>query len=445
DKGVSWRNISSTLPERGSAYAIEEDHVDPNLLFVGTEFGVFFSDNRGGEWKQLKGGVPTIAVRDIAIQEEHNDLVLGTFGRGFYVLDDYSSLRGLNPKLNSEATLFGVRDALQFEMAYPLGLPDKAFMGDNFYIGDNLGAEAIFTWYLKETIDSKEEKRKEAAKKLTKDAKNNPYPTYGTLKEEAEEMSPQLVFTISNSSGEIVRKLFTSPKKGLKRMHWDLRYATQEPISFRKPAFYNPFGGDSKGALVEPGTYTVGLSKIVGEIETQLSAPVSFKVIPLNNAVLPAADRQALAQFQQEVNDLSGQVSSVENSLSELADELKFMKEAIRLTPSKHVDLLKGWKALDQEMKAIRLILNGDRIARRLDQGTPPSISRRIGSLQYEQSSSTGAPTETHRRTYAIAKEEFEPVYVRAKDLVNNKFDAFRKKLKASGAPYTPGNIHFLE
>jgi hypothetical protein len=96
-------------------------------------------------------------------------------------------------------------------------------------------------------------------------------------------------------------------------------------------------------------------------------------------------------------------------------------------------------------MKAIRVKLNGDRIASRLDQDRPPSISSRIGSLAYEQSASTGAPTETHRRTFTIAKEEFEPVYEQAKALVNDKFDAFRKKLKASGAPYTPGNIHFLE
>ena len=282
-------------------------------------------------------------------------------------------------------------------------------------------------------------------KKLTKDGKNNPYPTYETLKEEAEEMSPQLVFTVTNRSGTVVRKLFASPKKGLKRMNWDLRYASQEPINFRKPAFYNPFGGDSKGAFVEPGTYTVSLSKIVNEVETQLATPVSFNVIPLNNTVMPATDTEALVQFQQEVNDLSGKVSSVQNSLSELSNELKFMKEAIKQSPGNHLELMKGWKALDQEMKAIRVKLNGDRIAGRLDQGTPPSISSRVGYLQYEQSSSTGAPTDTHKRTFAIAKEEFEPVYSQAKNLVNNKFDAFRKKLKDFGAPYTPGNIHFLE
>ncbi|MEM6298115.1 MAG: glycosyl hydrolase [Bacteroidota bacterium] len=445
NKGATWTSISGNLPERGSVYAIEEDHVDKNLLFVGTEFGVFFSDNAGKEWKQLKGGLPTIAVRDIAIQEEHNDLVLGTFGRGFYVLDDYSSLRGISEKLDEEATLFSVRDALKFETSYPLGLPGKSFQGDNFYVGDNLGAEAIFTWYLKDGIKTKEDQRKADAKELTKENKDNPYPSYEALQAEAEEMSPQLVFTVKNSEGEIVRKLFTSPSAGVKRMNWDLRYASQEPISFRKAPFYNPFGGESLGSFVAPGTYTVTLSKIVNTEETQLSEPVSFKVIPLNNTVMPAADREALATFQQEVNDLSGKVSSVQNSLSELSTELKYMKEAVKHTPTQHIELMQELQALEQEMKAIRTKLNGDRIASRLDQGTPPSISNRVGYLVYEQSHSTGAPTQTHKSTFAIAKEEFAPIYDQAKDLINTKFDAFRKKLKKFGAPYTPGNVHFLE
>ena len=445
DKGATWTSISNNLPERGSAYAIEEDHIDANLLFVGTEFGVFFSDNQGGEWKQLKAGLPTIAVRDITIQEKHNDLVLGTFGRGFYVLDDYSSLRGISQQLENEAAVFSVRDALQFELSYPLGLPGKAFMGDNFFIGENLGSEAIFTWYLKESIKSKAAQRKEEAKKLTKDGKDNPYPTYETLRAEAEEMSPQLVLTIANSNGDIVRKLLTSPTAGLKRMKWDLRYASQEPINFSKPPFYNPFGGETKGAMVPPGTYTVTLSKMVDEEETQLAQPVSFDVIPLKNTVMPADDRQALAQFQQEVNDLSGKVSSVQNTLSELSNELRYMKEAIKHTPTKQAELMKAWKSLDQEMRAIREKLNGDGIASRVDKGTPPSISGRVGYLLYEQSSSTGAPTETHKSSFAIAKEEFAPVYEQAKVLVNTKFDAFRKQLKEYGAPYTPGNIHFLE
>ena len=445
DKGNSWSSISNNLPNRGSTYAFEEDHVDESLVFVGTEFGVFFSDNKGSEWKQLKGGLPPIAVRDIAIQEEHNDLVLGTFGRGFYVLDDYTSLRGISKELPQEAKVFAVRDALQFELSYPLGLPGKAFMGDNFYIGDNLGPEAIFTWYLKEGIKSKEDQRKEVSKKLIKEGKDDPYPSYETLVAEAQEQDPQLVLTITDSKNAIVRKLLTTPKAGLHRMNWDLRYASEEPISFYKPPFYNPFGGESQGALVPPGRYAVSLSKIVNGQEASLGAPVTFEVVPLNNATLPVNDREALAAFQNEVNVLSGRVSSVQNALGELSSELRYMKEAIKRTPKKHGDLLKEWASLNAELTEIRTKINGDRISSRLDIDTPPSIGNRIGYLVYEQGHSTGAPTQTHKATFAIAQEEFAPVYEQAKLLINQKFDTFRKKLKTFGAPYTPGNIHFLD
>ena len=93
DAGKTWKPIQSNLPHRGSVYTIAEDHIDRDLLFVCTEFGVFFSNNGGQEWTQLKGGLPVAAVRDMEIQRRENDLVIATFGRGFYILDDYSVLR----------------------------------------------------------------------------------------------------------------------------------------------------------------------------------------------------------------------------------------------------------------------------------------------------------------------------------------------------------------
>ena len=119
DKGRTWTSISGNLPERGSVYAFEEDHNDANLLFCGTEFGVYFTPNSGGRWKKLGNGLPTILVRDIAIQERENDLVLGTFGRGFYVLDDYSSLRTIeneNPK--EKAIIYPIRTALMLSLIH---------------------------------------------------------------------------------------------------------------------------------------------------------------------------------------------------------------------------------------------------------------------------------------------------------------------------------------
>lgn len=445
DKGNSWKSISANLPVRGSAYAIAEDGIDANLLFVGTEFGVFFSDTQGKAWKQLKAGLPTIAVRDIAIQEEQNDLVLGTFGRGFYVLDDYSALRNISSTLDKKVKLFAVRDGLLFEPSYPLGLKGKAFMGDAFYIGDNLGAEVIFTWYLKNAIKTKADLRKDKEKKIDKDGGNTYYPTYESLQQEQEEEQPELVFTIKNSSGDIVRKLFTKPKKGLNRLNWDLRYAAKNPIDLSTPAFYNPFGGSAQGGLVPPGTYEVTLLKLINGEETQLDNPVTFKLRPLNNSVLPALDRDALAEFQQNVNGLAGRVRSTQNALRELKSEMRYIKAAIDKTPVSQSQLTKLYLDIENDIRDIEKGLNGDNVASRLDIGQIPSVSSRIRSIVFEQLSSTSKPTQTHLDSYAIAKEEFEPLYKKVKTLLNGKVQALRKQLKSSGAPYTPGNLTFLD
>ena len=445
DKGRTWTNISANLPERGSTYALEEDHIDANLLFVGTEFGVFFSDNSGKEWKQLKAGIPTVAVRDLTIQKQHDDLVLATFGRGFYVLDDYSSLRGISAKISSDAQLFSVRDAIQFEISMPLGLPGKAFMGDDFYIGENLGSEALFTWYLKDEIKSASKKRKEADKKISENNGNSSYPSYDALKAEGSEQKPSLLITVKDSNGKIVKKISKDIKKGLQRTNWDLRYESSSPINLRKPSFYNPFGGNDAGTLVAPGDYTVSLAKLIGGQETQLADPVSFKVKALNNTVLPASDRNALVAFQSKVNTLAGRVRSAQKALRELKGEMKFIRAAIDKTPTSQSELMKGYTNILTNITELENTLNGDPIASKLDLDRIPSISNRIGLISYEQFNSTSKPTKTHIDTYEIAKEEFEPVYLEVKELTGTKLETLRKKLKDSGAPYTPGNLNFID
>ncbi|NIT54749.1 MAG: glycosyl hydrolase, partial [Aliifodinibius sp.] len=151
DRGKSWQSIVGNLPQRGSVYVIKEDHQKPDLLFAGTEFGVFFTINGGKKWIQLKGGIPTISVRDLAIQERENDLVAGTFGRGFYVLDNYSLLRQITPQmLEQEATLFPVKKAWMYIESAPLGLKDKSFQGDSYFTAPNPPFGAVFTYYLEE-------------------------------------------------------------------------------------------------------------------------------------------------------------------------------------------------------------------------------------------------------------------------------------------------------
>src|SRR5262249_26171058 len=184
--GRTWQSIKGDLPERGNVLAIAEDHVNPRLLFVGTEFGLFVTLDGGAKWVRLRGGLPTIAVKDLAIQTHMNDLAVGTFGRGIYILDDYTPLRKLTPEsLKGEAMLFPVREAIQYIPSRPYGGPGKAAQGDAFYIADNPPFGATFTYYLGRTLQTLKQKRQAAEKKG-----EMPATTHDLLRAEAEEEPP---------------------------------------------------------------------------------------------------------------------------------------------------------------------------------------------------------------------------------------------------------------
>ncbi|MFK7781693.1 WD40/YVTN/BNR-like repeat-containing protein [Psychroserpens sp.] len=439
DKGNTWKNISSNLP-KGSVYAIEEDHVNQNLIFCGTEYGAFFSPTQGERWKELSSGLPTIAVRDIAIQERENDLVLGTFGRGFYVLDDYSALRTIkNSKPSETAILYPVREALSWERSSPLGLPGKAFQGDNFFTAENLGPEAMITYYYNDSYKSLKDQRSEKEKKLINDKKDTPYPSYTDLKTEREEDKPQLVFTIKNSSGRVVKKEFKMPKEGVQRFHWDLRYTLPNPIDLSSSSFYNPWAAVDEGTLVEPGTYTVQMDLFENGSMTSLVGPKSFSVKALKNTVMPADDRTAKVAFQKEVAQLEADFAATQKIMSETNNKLRYIKSAIKRSEQPYETLTKSVMSIEEKLDVISVELYGDSVKRSLDISQPQTPANRIGTISYEQKYSTSAPTNTHKSSFAIAKREITTIKKRVEAIYNIDIKQLEQKLIDSGAPYTPG------
>ncbi|TJY37050.1 sialidase family protein [Pontimicrobium aquaticum] len=441
DKGKTWTNISGNLPNRGSVYAIEEDHVDADLIFCGTEFGVFFSPNTGKRWKQFKNGLPTIAVRDIAIQERENDLVLGTFGRGFYVLDDYSSLRNIENTEPKENIIYPIREALMWEKSLPLGLPGKAFQGDNFYTADNLGPEALITYYYKDEYTSLEGERKKKEKKLIKELKDTPYPNYEQLKAENEEITHQLVFTIKNSNGVIVKKFVRTPSKGLQRFHWDLRHEQQTPIDLSTPSFYNPFSATREGSLVAPGTYTIEMHLFDGNTMTSLTATTKFNIRALDNTLMPSKNRDEKVAFQQKVEALMAEISECGAKLSDINNKMRYIREAIRRSNESYEILMTEVVKIEKKIDEVSTMLYGDSNKRRLDIDQPPGPASRVGNIVYGQKYSTAAPTKTHLDSYNIAKEEFEPIKKIVSQLYEIDIKQLEKKLKIAKAPYTPGRL----
>ncbi len=232
DRGVSWTSITGDLPERGSVYALEQDHVDASLLFAATEFGVWFTRDGGDHWVELSSGLPTISVRDIEIQRQMDDLVIASFGRSFYVLDDYSALRTLDDAaLGAEAHIFPTRDALAYFEATPIALNDRAFQGADYFIAPNPAFGATFTYHLRDSLETRREVRQERDKKAAEEGEDVFYPSWEELRAEDREADPAMVLTVRDSSGGVVRRLTGSSSKGLHRVTWDLRYPRFTPVA----------------------------------------------------------------------------------------------------------------------------------------------------------------------------------------------------------------------
>ncbi|GAB4409593.1 MAG: hypothetical protein OHK0039_13400 [Bacteroidia bacterium] len=434
DKGRTWTSIAGDLPERGSVYCIAEDHVNPDLLFAGTEFGVYVTVDGGKKWLQLKGGLPTIAVRDMAIQKRENDLVLATFGRSFYVLDDYTPLRQVSEEsLAAAATIFPVKDALLYVQANPLGNSGKSFQGESFYTANNPPVGATFTYYVKDPIKSLKQQRLDKEKELAEKNLPIPYPSPEAIRAEDEEEKPYLLFTIRNAQGDIVQRLKTNYGTGIQRITWDFRYPSPMPVSLSRE-------GGFGSHLAAPGTYSVSMSKYEAGAFTDLTGPQSFVVKPLDNTSLPAPDREALLAFQRQVADLARTLEGANRLRQELQDKIAHMEAAVRLTPQAPLELTSQLKGFDTRLRAIDRTFNGDRSLSSREIGEAPSLDSRLSTVMWSSYSNTSAPTGTQRQQYEIVAAAFPPLLAELKQLVG-EIRAVEEKLESYGAPYTPGRI----
>lgn len=433
DKGASWTSISANLPERGSAYTIAEDYVDPDLLFVGTEFSCYFSKGAGDYWKKI-GGLPTVAIRDIAIQKREGDLALASFGRGFYILDDYSPLRGLTKdNMEKEAYIFPIKPGLMFLESSPLGWSAVGFQGHAFYVADNPPIGATFTYYIKDKIETLAQKRKDAERKAIKDGEAIRYPTYEEYVAEKEEEGPSLEFVIKDEDGNIVRKLTSGYRTGINRMTWSGRYPDVRPANGRRSP------GD--GIMAMPGKYTVTIFRHHNGDTKQLTDPEPFELKALEGATLPATNREALVAFQKETADFQRVFFGATSMLNDASEKVSAMQKAVLALTDPSAEWLGELKKMEKSIADIRKEIYGDRLATELDIDTEPSISSRLNGMAYAMYGSTSAPTKTMHDQLAIAKEAFGPVFQQIKTLVNTDIKAMENKLEAAGAPYTPGRM----
>lgn len=431
NRGDSWTSISGDLPERGSVYTIAQDHMKKDLLFVGTEFGIFFTVDGGEKWIQLKSGIPTIAVRDLEIQRRENDLVAASFGRGFFVLDDYTPLRELSDDLIvRDAHIFPIETAKMYIQDNVFSGSGKASQGAAFYVAPNPPFGATFTYYLMESLKTQKAEREAADSKLAKEGDDVFYPSWEELKAEDREESPVVMLTIRDEGGQIVRRISGSTSKGIHRATWDFRYPGYTPTSL---------DSDGRGPMAVPGTYTVDISKRVDGIVTELVAPTRFEVEPLGMPTLPSADREAILAFQRKTGRLQRAIMGSNAVIGEVAERLQYIKRTIEISADLDADLLSQARALEIRLMDIREKFSGDPTRPRRSETAPPGIMSRIQTVIGGHWSTTTGPTTTHQQVYEIAEAEFSEVYDDLRQLVEVDLARLEQKLEDAGAPWTPG------
>ncbi|HKK11216.1 MAG TPA: hypothetical protein VJ945_00170, partial [Flavobacteriaceae bacterium] len=264
-------------------------------------------------------------------------------------------------------------------------------------------------------------------------------PTYKELKAEEEEKEPKLVFTIKDPDGNVVKKEMRTPKKGVQRFNWDLRFVSEKAVNFNTPSFYNPFAGKDDGTLVEPGTYTVQMDLFKDGNITPLVSPVSFNVKALKNTTMPAKNREAKVAFQRDMAALEAKAEICQELMSDMNNKLKYIKQAIEQSELPLGKFSKDVLDIETKLRNLRIAMYGDPVKSELDIDQPISPMSRLGIIVGEQKYSTSTPTQTHRDSYAIAKSEIDTIKQKLETLYNVDVKQLEERLVKAGAPYTPG------
>ena len=435
NRGRSWVSIKGDLPDRHLVWRIVQDHVDKDLMFLATEFGLYFTVDGGGKWVELTAGSPTISFRDVTIQRREEDVVAASFGRGFFILDDYAPLRDIDEEaLEQEALLFTGRRAWWYVEKHPLAFSEGGSQGHSYFRAPNPPFGATFTYYLKEDLQTLAKARQETEKDKVKDWENTPFTGFDAAEEERRETAPEMWLTVRDKDGNVVRRINGPTTKGFHRVSWDLRFPAVTPAA--------PVDADDdepSGFLAAPGTYTVSLSKRVRGETTELVAAQEFTVERLREGALPGAAPEEAVAFWERAARLQRAATAASAATGNLEKKVGNLKIALGRTRSAPAELDNQWQAIRTELHDVVELLSGNQAMAEVGQDQPPNVQNRLGKVLIGVGQSTYGPTGTHRRVLEIAEQDFETVRTRINTLQQTTIPTFESALIEAGGPWTAG------
>jgi hypothetical protein len=435
NRGKTWRSIGGNIPDRTLVWRIVQDHVKPELLFAGTEFGIYFSTNGGEVWTKLTGGVPVISFRDLAIQRKENDLVGASFGRSFYVLDDYTALREVTKnQMEKEATLFPIRKTWWYiprpHLSFYAG---KGSQGAGHFVAPNPPFGAVFTYYLKEDLKTLKDIRKEKERELNEKKKDMPFPGWDAIEAERRQETPKIWISVEDGHGNVVRRVPGPAKKGFHRVAWDLRYPAADAIDLDSA---NDEPGS--GFLAPPGTYSATLYKQVDGQVSQLAESQQFEVVHLREGALPGSPPDVTAAFWRDYENATRTASALRLTLRNALTKVEAMKLALATSTAEAGVLDERLHDLRTELLDLDERLSGNRSKQQPGEKTRPTIGYRLFAVARGVGQSTYGPTETNKRSLEIAVDQLTDAQTKL-ELAKAKMSALAQDLLNAGAPWIEG------
>ena len=386
DLGRSWNLITDGIEAPHACWSIVEDHLNPKLLFIATEYGLFCSINGGNPWYPLKKGLPTIAFRDLEIQPRENDLVAASFGRGMFILDDYALLRTLRPGEPLSSQFFPVKDTWQYFERGDRGYSTKGVFGDNFFTAPNPPYGAIFNVFLENKAFSKKERRKQA-----ESAGKEGYPSLDSLKAEDFEGKPQFFIAVRDENGNPIAQVPVANRRGVQQLTWDLSAEVQSPDRHRQKRI----------KWIPEATYYAQLMAWNQGDLVKIDSAQSFQVkrLPLSSEAIPTDSYSfflEVAQTLMEAEDLEEKMEEGLENLTRQQDHL--------LTTGATSKALKKCNAQRLALLEMQYELLGNQTLRKHFEYFLPGIKNRIQRVYNSQWQSEQI-THTQRENFTWAKE----------------------------------------
>jgi photosystem II stability/assembly factor-like uncharacterized protein len=430
DKGKSWVLITKGIAERTITWRIVQDHVKKNLLFLGTEFGVYVSISNGDNWLKFSAGLPTISVRDIAIQKRENDLVLATFGRGIYILDDYSALRNLDEEsVKKEAYITAPRKSYWYQQRSVLGEGGKASQGDSYFVAQNPDFGVQFTYYIANSLKSSKEKRKEQESEAIKAQKEVSIPDWAILEKEELEGDPKVMLAIYGASGELVRLIEASNGKGFQRVNWNLRRKAVGTITPENKDWKN------EGPMVAPGKYQVQLLKIENQKCFELGEKVSFEIEPLPGLTptIKGMTAEEVTAFWVKLDQAYSAVQLFNEQVKKEKRKVETMLKALTLSSKILADEFSVLSAFNSNFLTIENLISGSNIKQQIgEENEYPTVYHYLGVVSTGVGGSTYGPTPTHLKCMNAALSLLEKAKKELEN-VSAKLPEIEKKIRAAG------------